>query len=212
VSYYLFEPCFTRVGEGHDKGGAESRGKNIRLQHFVPIPRGDSLQEISEASLREVEEEAASKEDGAGRPVTEKIEEERRHLRALPIRPFDPSRLVPVLIGLIGFRYALVASGEAHAHGRVARFEAHTPPSRNVVDFTAGCGVVPPSRAQAQLPDERQLRPACPPGHLKRPFTSEASTASLLHSRCDWLRRRFASETLIRRRQTPFTAHAQIPP
>jgi len=98
ASYYLFEPCFTRVGEGHDKGGVESRGKNIRLQHFVPIPRGDSLREISEASLREIEKEIASKKDAAGRSVMEKIEEERRHLHTLPIRPFDPSRLVPVSI------------------------------------------------------------------------------------------------------------------
>jgi transposase len=27
VSHYLFEPCFARVGVGHDKGGVESRGK-----------------------------------------------------------------------------------------------------------------------------------------------------------------------------------------
>ena len=27
VSHYLFEPCFTRPGEGHDKGSVEARGK-----------------------------------------------------------------------------------------------------------------------------------------------------------------------------------------
>jgi transposase len=26
-SHYLFEPCFARPGEGHDKGGVEARGK-----------------------------------------------------------------------------------------------------------------------------------------------------------------------------------------
>lgn len=98
VSHYLFEPCFTRVGEGHDKGGVESRGKGIRLQHFVPIPRGDSLREISEASLREIEKENTWKKDTARRSVVEKIEEEREHLHALPPSPFDPSRLVPVSI------------------------------------------------------------------------------------------------------------------
>ena len=30
-SHYLFEPCFARPGEGHDKGGVEARGKNVRL-------------------------------------------------------------------------------------------------------------------------------------------------------------------------------------
>ena len=98
VSHYLFEPCFARPGEGHDKGGVESRGKNIRLQHFVPIPRGDSLVAISEQVLSELERAAASKKDAAGRSLTEKIEEERRHLSALPARPFDPSRLVTVSI------------------------------------------------------------------------------------------------------------------
>jgi transposase len=46
VSHYLFEPDFARIGEGHDKGGVESRGKAIRLAHLTPIPRGDSLEAI----------------------------------------------------------------------------------------------------------------------------------------------------------------------
>jgi hypothetical protein len=55
VSHYLFEPDFTRVGEGHDKGGVESRGKAIRLQHLTPIPRGENLSEISQALLSSLE-------------------------------------------------------------------------------------------------------------------------------------------------------------
>ena len=43
VSHYLFEPCFARPGEGHDKGGVEAWGKAIRLQHLPPVPRGNSL-------------------------------------------------------------------------------------------------------------------------------------------------------------------------
>jgi transposase len=43
-THYLFEPCFARPGEGHDKGGVEARGKGLRLQHLTPIPRGESLQ------------------------------------------------------------------------------------------------------------------------------------------------------------------------
>jgi transposase len=54
-SHYLFEPCFTRRGEGHDKGGVEARGKGIRLRHLTPIPKGETLSEISEVLLREVE-------------------------------------------------------------------------------------------------------------------------------------------------------------
>ncbi len=40
VSHYLFEPCFARVGEGHDNGGVEGRGNAVRLQHLTPIPQG----------------------------------------------------------------------------------------------------------------------------------------------------------------------------
>ena len=113
VSHYLFEPCFARVGEGHDKGGVESRGKSIRLQHFVPIPQGDSLEDISERSQREIEKESALKCDASGRSVLEKIEEERRRLYPTPVHAFDPSRLVAVSISskstvcIEGVRYSL---------------------------------------------------------------------------------------------------------
>lgn len=44
ASHYLFEPCFARPGEGHDKGGVEARGKGIRLAHKAcpshPDPAG----------------------------------------------------------------------------------------------------------------------------------------------------------------------------
>jgi transposase len=39
VSHYLFEPCFVRPREGHDKGGVEARGKGIRLAHLTRSPR-----------------------------------------------------------------------------------------------------------------------------------------------------------------------------
>jgi transposase len=98
VSYYLFEPCFARVGEGHDKGGVESRGKGIRLQHLTPIPQGDSLSAISTELMQKIEKANAVKKDAQGRSVAEKIEEERRHLRPLHLHPFDPSRLVSVSV------------------------------------------------------------------------------------------------------------------
>ena len=43
TTHYLFEASFARPRTGHDKGGVESRGKSIRWQHLVPIPRGDDL-------------------------------------------------------------------------------------------------------------------------------------------------------------------------
>jgi transposase len=103
-SFYLFEPCFARPGEGHDKGGVEARGKGLRLQHLTPIPRGKSLQEIAERLLGEVDRAAHRRKDRQGRTVAQRFEEERRVLRALPQRSFSARRSVPVMIS----RQALV--------------------------------------------------------------------------------------------------------
>jgi transposase len=84
VSHYLFEACFTRPGEGHDKGGVEARGKGIRLAHLTPIPRGETLSEISEVLLREVELAFTSEQ---------RFAEEQRHLRELPERPFEARKV-----------------------------------------------------------------------------------------------------------------------
>jgi len=52
ASHYLLEACFCRPGEGHDKGGVESRGKAVRQQVLVPIPVGPTLAAIRAGSSR----------------------------------------------------------------------------------------------------------------------------------------------------------------
>ena len=96
VSHYMFEPCFTRLGEGHDKGSVEARGKGIRLQHLTPVPRGNSLSEISAAVLKEVETTWQGKVRRDGKCYSDLWQEDRRELLALPDRPFDARRLVLV--------------------------------------------------------------------------------------------------------------------
>ena len=83
-SHYLFEPCFARPREGHDKGGVEARGKGIRLAHLTPIPKGESLSEISEVLLREVEIAFTGQQ---------RFAEERGRLGPLPERPFEARRV-----------------------------------------------------------------------------------------------------------------------
>lgn len=95
VSHYLFEPCFARPGEGHDKGGVEARGRGIRLQHLVPIPRGETLGQLSTWLLGEIDEAAREKRDREGKSVLERFEEEREQMQVLPERPFEPRRGVP---------------------------------------------------------------------------------------------------------------------
>ncbi len=96
VSHYLFEPCFARPGEGHDKGGVEARGKGIRLQHLTPVPRGNTLAEISAAVLREVDSAWRERVQRDGRRCWDLWQEECRKLVALPERPFEARRVVLV--------------------------------------------------------------------------------------------------------------------
>jgi transposase len=89
ASHYLFEPCFARPGEGHDKGGVESRGRGIRLQQLTPIPRGSSLTEISTALLARLDAEEGWRE---------RFDAEQALLRPLPSSPFEARRVVPVRV------------------------------------------------------------------------------------------------------------------
>jgi transposase len=97
VSHYLFEPDFARIGEGHDKGGVESRGKAIRVEHLTPIPRGDSLEAISRQLLAEVDA-AFPARHRAGRSVSELWAEERMQLLSLPATSFEVRKPIPVAI------------------------------------------------------------------------------------------------------------------
>jgi hypothetical protein len=87
--HYLFEPCFARPGEGHDKGGVEARGKGIRLRHLTPIPRGKTLAEISEIVMAEVEMAFTGEQ---------RFAQERGHLRKLPENPFEARKVELVSI------------------------------------------------------------------------------------------------------------------
>jgi hypothetical protein len=104
ASPYVFEPCFARPGEGHDKGGVEARGKGIRLQHLTPIPRGRSLEEISATMLAELDGAMGSRKDRQGRTVAERFVEEEQKLRVLPARPFEARIAEPLVVS----RQALV--------------------------------------------------------------------------------------------------------
>jgi transposase len=97
VSHYLFEPDFTRIGEGHDKGGVESRGKAIRLEHLTPIPRGESLEAISCQLLAELDAAFTARQVG-GRPASAMWAEERAQLLPVPAASFEVRKPIPVEI------------------------------------------------------------------------------------------------------------------
>jgi len=98
ASHYLFEPCFARPGEGHDKGGVEARGKGIRLQHLTPIPCGKSLVEIAQKVLHDIDARDPQRRDEQGRSVAERFTQEKALLSRLPDRPFEARCAEPVLL------------------------------------------------------------------------------------------------------------------
>jgi transposase len=84
ASHYLFEPCFCRPGEGHDKGGVESRGKAVRRQALTPIPAAPTLDAINAALLARMDARLASGRDGAGETIGTRFAVEGPALRAVP--------------------------------------------------------------------------------------------------------------------------------
>jgi transposase len=84
ANHYLFEACFARPREGHDKGGVESRGKAIRWQELVPIPAGPDMSTISAALLARLD---ARK--------TERFADEHSMMLPLPSTTFRAAKCTP---------------------------------------------------------------------------------------------------------------------
>jgi len=84
ASHYLLEACFCRPGEGHDKGGVESRGKAIRQQALVPIPVGPTLAAINATLLAQMDARLDTQRDAAGQTIGERFTEEQRQCRRAP--------------------------------------------------------------------------------------------------------------------------------
>lgn len=89
ASHYLLEACFCRPGEGHDKGGVESRGKAVRQQVLVPIPVGPTLAVINETLLAQMDARLDTQRDATGQTIGARFAEEHRLFRRAPL-PFAP--------------------------------------------------------------------------------------------------------------------------
>jgi transposase len=87
ASHYLFEPCFCRPGEGHDKGGVEGRGKAVRRQALTPIPTAPTLDAINQVLLARMDARLATGRDGAGDTIGMRFAVEAPAFRPLPV-PF----------------------------------------------------------------------------------------------------------------------------
>jgi transposase len=85
ASHYLFEPCFCRPGEGHDKGGVESRGKAVRRQALTPIPTAPTLDALNQALLARMDARLATGRDAAGETIGTRFAVEGPAFRPLPV-------------------------------------------------------------------------------------------------------------------------------
>jgi transposase len=84
ASHYLFEPCFCRPGEGHDKGGVEARGKAVRRQALTPIPSAPTLEAINQALLARMDARLETGRDVAGETIGTRFVAETAYFRPLP--------------------------------------------------------------------------------------------------------------------------------
>ena len=84
ASHYLFEPCFCRPGQGHDKGGVEARGKAVRRQTLVPIPSGSTLEAINQALVARLDARLESGRDAQGQTIGARFAQEVAAFRPLP--------------------------------------------------------------------------------------------------------------------------------
>ena len=85
ASHYLLEACFCRPGEGHDKGGVESRGKAVRQQALVPIPsRRRRSRRSTRRCWRRWMRGSTPQRDAAGQTIGVRFAEEQRHFRLAP--------------------------------------------------------------------------------------------------------------------------------
>lgn len=94
AAHYVFEPCFARPYTGHDKGGVESRGRGVRLQHLVPIPAAATLALAAQALLERLDVQAHQRRGEDGRTVMQRFEQDEQPHMLLVLRGgFDPRKL-----------------------------------------------------------------------------------------------------------------------
>lgn len=149
ANHYLFEPCFARPATGHDKGGVEARGKGVRWAHLVPIPAGDSLEDISRALMARLDAEAAQKKDVDSRTVAELFAAELPAMVPLPKWRFVPAEVLSVeatrsaLVKVKGGHYSVWSQWAAMtltAYAGVDAIEVRGPELRPVVHGRVGFG------------------------------------------------------------------------
>ena len=123
ASHYLLEACFCRPGEGHDKGGVESRGQAVRQRALVPIPSGPTLAGINATLLAQMDARRATTRDAARQTIGARFSEEQRVFRPAPI-PFAPEATTLATVtprALVRLEGAVFATCRLRVYARSSR-------------------------------------------------------------------------------------------
>ena len=91
-AYHSFEARFCNPDSGHEKGGVEGLVGMARRNYMVPVPEGESLEELNEKIVRQCLAYGNHKMSGRDRKVNELYEDEKEHLLALPEESFSNVR------------------------------------------------------------------------------------------------------------------------
>lgn len=88
-SHWGFESEFCTPGQGHEKGGVEGEGGYFRRNHFVPVPKVCSLEELNELLAQSAREDEQRVVGERTQTVGAAMNLEREHLLPLAKEGFD---------------------------------------------------------------------------------------------------------------------------
>lgn len=88
-SHWRFESEFCNLGEGHEKGGAESEVGAFRRNHWVPVPKAQDLAELNAQLLEGCRQDEGRVIAGHDQTVGSAMLIEREHLLPLAEEDFD---------------------------------------------------------------------------------------------------------------------------
>lgn len=106
-AHYAFEAVFMNPESGNEKGAVENLCSLIRQVAFTPIPKGDTLEEVQEQVLRRcLDYNRFHKIRDRQKPIAPMLEEERKQLMPLPLKPFNAYAVTEAVVGSdLTFRY-----------------------------------------------------------------------------------------------------------
>ena len=91
-SHYLFDVRFCNVASGNEKGHVENLVKHAQRTFLTPLPEVTGMVDLNEHLMESCLKDLTRMHSRLRKPVGELLEEERKHLLALPPQQFEACR------------------------------------------------------------------------------------------------------------------------